>query len=196
MKGSTPAVLLMNPKHAHNVGNALRACSCFGGRQLLWTGNRVTLDVEKGERLPREERMKQYQNVEMIRSERPFDLFPRGVVPVAIEVRENAEPLHSFEHPEDALYVFGPEDGSIPSWALRHCHRFIVIPSNHCLNLASAVNLVLGHRRMQRILKGVESPIYPGVAEDRGFIQDGSEVFSGISEEGLGAAYASHRRTK
>jgi hypothetical protein len=34
-------------------------------------------------------------------------------VPVAVELRRNAEPFIEFEHPERALYVFGPEDGSL-----------------------------------------------------------------------------------
>ena len=29
---------------------------------------------------------------------------------------------------------------------LKHCHRFIVIPSRHCVNLAAAVYLVLYDR--------------------------------------------------
>lgn len=39
---------------------------------------------------------------------------------------------------------------------MRHCHRFLYIPSAHCLNLSAAVNVVLSHRRMQRQLAGKE----------------------------------------
>jgi tRNA(Leu) C34 or U34 (ribose-2'-O)-methylase TrmL len=68
------------------------------------------------------------------------------VVPVAVEKRENAEPLTYFQHPENAVYVFGPEDGSIPQVMLRHCQRFLVIVSKHCLNLGAAVNVILADR--------------------------------------------------
>ena len=61
LQGRPPAVALIDPKYPHNVGAALRACSCWGIRQLWWTGARVTLDVPRGERLPREERMKGYR---------------------------------------------------------------------------------------------------------------------------------------
>src|SRR5690349_7145770 len=91
--GQVPAVCLINPKYAHNVGNVLRACSCFGVRQLWWTGDRVTLDVPRGDRLPREERMKGYRDVEMIRCDRVFDAFGREVVPVAVELRPGCESL-------------------------------------------------------------------------------------------------------
>src|SRR5207247_1378414 len=81
----------------------------------------------KGQRLPREERMKGYKEVQMIHYDYFFDRFPADTTPVAVEVRASAEPLHSFVHPDNALYVFGPEDGSIPKALLSHCHRFLVI---------------------------------------------------------------------
>jgi hypothetical protein len=61
-KGQLPAVLLIDPKYPHNVGAALRTCLCWGVGQLWWTGSHVTLDAPRGERLPREERMKVYQH--------------------------------------------------------------------------------------------------------------------------------------
>src|SRR4030095_5455133 len=93
-------------------------------------------------------------------------------VTVAVEVRAGSEPLHSFEHPEDSLYVFGPEDGSIPKPLLPRCHRFVVIPTRHCLNLATAVATVLWDREYKRFLAGkVEAPGTPGEREYRGLIE-------------------------
>jgi tRNA(Leu) C34 or U34 (ribose-2'-O)-methylase TrmL len=186
--GRTPAVCLVNPKFAHNVGNTLRACSCFGVRQLWWTSGRVTLDVAEGERLPREERMKGYRDVEMVRSDRVFDAFPADTVPVAVELRPGCESLVEFEHPEPALYVFGPEDGSLPRWVLPHCHRFVIIPAAHCLNLASAVNIVLYDRLAKRQRAGLEParPTTDYLDEHRGPVRDGDELFTGVSAGGLG----------
>lgn len=193
--GITPAVALWNPKYAHNVGMVLRLCSCYDFRQLWWTGDRVSLDVARGERLPREERMKGYRDVEMIHDDRFFDAFPRDATPVAIEVRDNSESLIEFIHPDNPLYVFGPENGSIPSHVLRHCHRFVVIPTSHCLNLATAVATVLYDRKAKRYSLGLEESLAPGeyLNEDRGFI-DGSEVFMGVSGSGLGNAQRARRR--
>jgi tRNA(Leu) C34 or U34 (ribose-2'-O)-methylase TrmL len=168
--GIMPSVILVNPKYPHNVGAALRACSCFDIAQLWWTGDRVTIDPVKGERLPREERMKGYRDVQMCPHNQPFDQFARTAVPVAVEVRERSECLTLFEHPDDAAYVFGPEDGSIPKTLLRHCHRFVHIPSRHCLNLSTAVAVVLAHRRMWRQLNGKEPlvPLSEMLREQRG----------------------------
>lgn len=114
--------------------------------------------------------MKGYRDVTWARTQRPFDTL-RGT-PVAIEVRENSECLTTFEHPEDAIYVFGPEDGSIPRSYLGHCHRFVAIPTHHCLNLSAAVNVVLAHRRFSRQLAGLEPtvPLAEMLHETRGAV--------------------------
>lgn len=171
MDGKTPGVILVNPKFPHNVGAALRACAAFGAQQLWVTGNRAQWEVTgKGQRLPREERMRAYKDkVELIRSDRPLDAYT-AAVPVAVEISPTAEPLVHFDHPDNALYIFGPEDGSIPVVYRRFAHRFVIIPSDHCLNLASAVSCVLMHRRLQRQMAGLE-PVraaYETILEDRG----------------------------
>lgn len=174
-KGKAPAVICINPKFPHNIGTALRACSCWGIEQLWWTGKRVTLDIEKGERLPREERMRGYKDVEFYNHDRPFDAFDHlpNVTPVAVELKENSEILTTFDHPENAVYVFGPEDGSIPQTVMRHCHRFVAIPTHHCLNLAAAINVVLYDRRIKRQLAGLEDivPVKMMLKEERGAIR-------------------------
>lgn len=140
------AVLLMDPKYPRNVGAAVRSCAAYGVRDLRYTGERLDRSLSELTRLPREERMRGYRSVRWKRSQRPFDEFP-ALAPVAVEVRPNSEMLPEFEHPENALYVFGPEDGSIDAAALRHCHRFVAIPTLHCLNLGVAVATVLYDRQ-------------------------------------------------
>jgi tRNA(Leu) C34 or U34 (ribose-2'-O)-methylase TrmL len=145
------AVALINPKFPRNVGNVIRACSNFSAEYCCWTPERVEspLDWPKGERLPREERMKLYEHVRVHTQNRSIIIGryeTMGFTPVAVEVRESAESLPEFIHPEQPLYVFGPEDGSLDRAILRCCHRFVRIPSSNCLNLAAAVNVVLYDR--------------------------------------------------
>jgi len=146
----TPAVIMFNPKYPHNVGAAVRACSCFGVNHLVFTGDRLLDELgeqsKKGYRLPREERMKGYKDVNIYNDQYPFNRFSKDVTPVAVEVRNNSQPLPNFRHPRNPVYVFGPEDGSLPQIYLKHCHMFVIIPSKHCLNLAAAVNIVLYDR--------------------------------------------------
>jgi tRNA C32,U32 (ribose-2'-O)-methylase TrmJ len=73
-----------------------------------------------------------------------------------VELRPGSEMLPEFVHPDwcDGLmrghqkpvYVFGPEDGSLPGHILKRCHRFVCIPSFECLNLSTAVATVLYDR--------------------------------------------------
>ncbi len=163
---TTPSIVLIDPKYPHNVGMVIRLAACYGIDQVWVSGDRFLETL--GSRLPREERMKGYQSVQLLQSERPIDEMIEAnghVVPVAVEVRENSESLEQFEHPEHAVYVFGPEDGSVPKGMLKACHRFVVIPTRHCLNLATAVATVLWDRQVKLGLASTN----PGAHEQRGF---------------------------
>lgn len=155
------AVLLINPKTPYNVGATIRACSIFGVPWLRWTGKRITEAEGRRKsgaakpRLPREERMKDYIGVDSQHDEHALDEFiEAGLTPVAVEVRDSSERLHQFVHPQKAVYIFGPEDGSIAKGVLHVCHRFVRIPTvtRTPLNLAAAVNVVLYDRYCKTIL--------------------------------------------
>ena len=137
---SAVAVFLENPKTLHNLGSAVRGCAAYGVPELRWTGERIgrKLNSTKQARLPRELRMKDYSTiVNFCHNNKPFSEFRDGV-PVAVEFTDKTESLVYFEHPAQAIYVFGPEDGSISRVFRMHCQRFVTIPSNFCLNLADA----------------------------------------------------------
>jgi tRNA(Leu) C34 or U34 (ribose-2'-O)-methylase TrmL len=168
VKGILPAVLLIDPQHAGNVGKTLRTCACLGVRQLWYTaGCPAEAEWRTMSRLPREERMPRY-GVQLLEvpENRWLAPFPPGTVPVAVEVSPTAEDLTWFEHPEKALYVFGPENGSLTD--REHtgvrvlCKRFVTLPADGCLNLHAAVAWTLGDRRTQRLRAGLEKalPVY------------------------------------
>lgn len=157
--GKLPGVILVNPKYAYNVAGTIRACSAFGIPQLWVTGDRVADEITaKGKkRLPREERMKLYSDVEAAYCDYPFDAYEPKPRVVAVEIDPGAQPLTYFTHPEDAVYVFGPEDGSLAPVHKRHCTDFVYIPTKKdadgkpvCVNLSAAVNIILSHRAMQQ----------------------------------------------
>lgn len=174
------SLLLTNPKYPHNVGAAVRAASSFGADRVWFTGDRVSLTGgRKSARLPREERMRAYRDVELLHLTDPVGPYHRlehhvayrdlGIVPVAVELTPTAEQLPDFEHPENVLYVFGPEDGGLSKVDRMHCHRHVLIPTRHCLNLGAAVNVVLYDRAVKRRELGLE-PIVPSAQvldEDR-----------------------------
>src|SRR3569833_1932059 len=140
------AIALINPKYPHNVGGVVRAASCYGASHVFYTGERMLDQVSTLSRLPREERMKGYRDVEWRHEEFFLDILDRDITPVAGEFRRYAESLFDFVHPEKAVYIFGPEDGGIDGATLSRSHRFVVVPTYHSMNLASAVNVVLYDR--------------------------------------------------
>ena len=143
-----PAIILIDPKFAHNVGAVVRAASSFFGLStVIYTGRRVRLELDQTKRLPREERMRGYADVTLVNHDYPFDLLVKEAVPVGVELLPGTTNLAWFEHPENAVYVFGPEDGGLSKSARLNCHYFVQIPGYHCLNLAAAVNVVLYDRR-------------------------------------------------
>jgi tRNA(Leu) C34 or U34 (ribose-2'-O)-methylase TrmL len=114
--------------------------------------------------------MKGYKDVAQIQFEYPFEHF-RNATPVAIELLPNSEVLFDFVHPDKAIYVFGPEDGSIDQVTRRLCHRFVTIPTRHCTNLAAAVYMVLYDRAYKRYLQYGERMEQCSEVEARGWYE-------------------------
>lgn len=190
-----PSIVLYDPRDAYNVGNVQRACSNWGVEQLWWTGNRVTLgnvdisdivsdervksrqspEDKKAKRLPREERMKGWANVELINHQRPLDLYsklsPKPRI-IAVELVEGAQHLFHYTHPVDAVYVFGPEDGGLMDHASHLCHERIMAPTHHCMNLSACVNVVLAFRLFSLIQQGIieDKPVSEYLKEHRGVL--------------------------
>lgn len=133
---------LTNPKTDHNVGGAVRAAHCFGASLILIKGQRygqVPADTMKTTRhIP-------LMHVDDFRKATPHDCIPIGIeiVPGAIDIR-------AFAHPERALYIFGPEDGTLGKAVLSHVKHIIRIPTAYCMNLAATVNVVLFDRMVKR----------------------------------------------
>ena len=163
--GEPPAIALINPKFPINVGNVIRLSSCYGFKQVWFTGNRVSIDPNLTKRLPREERMKGYKDVQIYHNDYFLDQF-KNSTPVCIEITGSSECLYDFKHPENPVYIFGPEDGGVPSVTRRHCHSFVSIPTKHCLNLNNAVHAVMQDRAYKEY---VETGVKCGLAEHRGW---------------------------
>lgn len=156
MSGKTPAIVLENPKYPRNVGMVLRSAYNFGIAEIWVTGNRVSFEGTDTYRLPREERFKEYTIVPIYRDEKPIDKFQRGTTIIGVELIPGAMPLAYFEHPEKAVYVFGPEDGSISKGLRTKIHQFIFIPTLSCLNLAVAAPVIFYDRLVKQQLAGKE----------------------------------------
>lgn len=80
----------------------------------------------------------------------------RGYLPaypwIAVETGPRAEPLHSFTHPADAIYLFGDQNGTIPRDVLRDMAGVVEVETEGpgILDVAVAGGIVL-HDRLTKL---------------------------------------------
>lgn len=140
------AIGLYQPKHSANIGSVFRAMGCFDASLLVTCGQRFKPGAT--------DTMKTHRHVPWIHTEDLWMAIPYNTVPVAVELCDNASPLLTYQHPERAFYIFGPEDGSVPKFMQDRCRDRVFITSNRCLNLAAAVNIVLYDRAVKSFKRG------------------------------------------
>jgi tRNA(Leu) C34 or U34 (ribose-2'-O)-methylase TrmL len=143
---------LVDCKNGFNLGGVIRAVGAFNGRLVVASGERWkakgdwrNMDGE-GAHL----RFPCYLGVKDV-----FDYLPKmdvgyGAEAVAIEIAQGSESLVDFIHPKVAMYVFGPEDGSLPKEVLDKCSKKVYIPAAYSLNLYSAATAVFYDRMSKR----------------------------------------------
>lgn len=141
---------LVRPKDAGNIGSVLRAAHCYGASMVAIQGARAP--VKHSSDTP-----KAWRHMPVIRSDDLKDAIPYGAVPVAVDLVEDARCLFSYQHPQSAFYVFGPEDGTLGASILDWCPQRIMVPTRGCMNLAATVNVVLYDRMMkaERMARGM-----------------------------------------
>jgi len=69
---------------------------------------------------------------------------------VCVEVSPSSRPLHTFAHPERAVYLLGAEDDGLPAEVLE-IHPVIEVPSDWPLNVATAGSVVLYDRLVKQL---------------------------------------------
>jgi len=136
---------LTNPKSPDNVGAVMRAAGCYNALSVSYTGNRYNRAKERSGALHTDTK-NVASRIPLTHIESFEQALPAGAVPVAIELVEGATSLVEFIHPENAYYVFGPEDKSLDKQVVKWCQHVIYIPTVGCMNLAATVNVVLYDR--------------------------------------------------
>jgi len=141
---------LVRPKHVENVGAVLRAAYCYDVAMVAIQGDRTPvrshLDTQRA-----------WRHIPVVRGDDLHSLVPFDAVPIAVDLVEGATPLPSFQHPQRAFYVFGPEDGTLGKSVLDWCRHRVVVPTRSCMNLAATVNVILYDRlaKADRMERGI-----------------------------------------
>jgi len=138
---STLSIGLSNPKSPVNVGLVMRAAGCFDADSVCYTGERYDRAAPFNTDTQNASLTIPLTWVPSL----PGDVDNNTQI-VCVELVEGAIPLPAFQHPRQALYIFGPEDGTIDQQVIDEADAVVFIPSIGSLNLAAAVNVVLYDR--------------------------------------------------
>lgn len=141
---------LMRPKHAGNVGSVLRAAFVYGARMVAIQGERTP--IREAADTPQT-----WRHVPVLRGDDLRAMIPYDAIPVAVDLVPGATPLPSYQHPQRAFYVFGPEDGTLGKDVLAWCPQRVMVPTRTCMNLAATVNVILYDRlaKADRVSRGI-----------------------------------------
>jgi len=147
----TPAVSigLTNPKSPTNVGAVMRAAGCYRVDAVFYTGERYDRAARFHTDTKSMSRAIPLTGVNCL-----LEQIPAGVQVICVDLVEGATPLPEFQHPDQAIYIFGPEDGTISQQLIDRADAVVYVPTVGCMNLAASVNVVL----YDRLAKSEDQP--------------------------------------
>lgn len=145
------AVALVQPKTPANVGSVLRAVGCYGANLVIVEGERGKNSLITSNCT---DTMKAWRHIPTLLTADIFDSIPIGAVPVAVDLIPDAGSLVDFVHPQSAVYIFGPEDGTLGERHARLGMARVFVPTRYCMNLAATVNVVLYDRMAKALRRG------------------------------------------
>ncbi|MFZ3511639.1 RNA methyltransferase [Vibrio harveyi] len=146
----TAIIGLYNPKSPTNVGAVLRAAGCYDAAQVRYNGTRYSRAVKF-----QTDTQNSQERIQLVEMEDLTANVADDVEIVCVELVVGATALPYFTHPENAIYVFGPEDGSLPQEMVDKAHHVVYVPTHGCMNLAATVNVVL-YDRMAKTLGTID----------------------------------------
>jgi len=139
---------LINPKSASNVGAVMRAAGCYGVDAVIYTGTRYDRAVKFNT-----DTKDRHLTIPLTSVESILTAAPENRKIVCVELVVGAVPLPDYQHPDNAIYIFGSEDGTISQDIIDRADAVVYVPTVGCMNLAGAVNVVLYDRLAKSGLK-------------------------------------------
>ena len=148
MKKHQVSLGLVNPKSPDNVGSVLRAAANYGVDKVFYTGDRYPRAIERKARSVDMGR-KVSKDVLIAQKDCLLEAVTDNMKIVCVEFALNAIPLPEYQHPENAFYIFGPEDGSIDQALIDQADDVVYVPTVGCMNLSASVNVLLYDRLLK-----------------------------------------------
>ena len=139
------AIGIERGKNPSNLGTLWRSAVCLGASYVFVIGSRFHKDAADTPCSWRKLPCFAYDDTADFLAHRPYD-----VPLIGVELTDDAKPLESFTHPERAIYLLGPEDGSLSTLAQNACQQIVAFDSQYCINVAMAGTIVLYDRQTKR----------------------------------------------
>ncbi|MBD5771503.1 RNA methyltransferase [Marinomonas colpomeniae] len=146
MKKEYVSIGLTNPKGAENVGAVMRAAGCYQADQVLYSGLRYDRAAKMSTDTQNARSSIPLINIETLSVDNLVDAVDSKTKIVCVDLIQGATSLPDFDHPEKALYIFGPEDGTIEQKIVDRADFVVFVPTVGCMNLAASVNVLLYDR--------------------------------------------------
>jgi len=146
---------LVNPKSPENVSSVMRSAGNFCVDNVYYTGSRYPRAVRLNPDIPQMSR-KVSQGIALAGVDCLLENVTSGTKIICVEFAENAIPLPEYQHPDNAMYIFGPEDNSIPQELIDRADDVIFIPTTGCMNLSATVNVLLYDRLAKSFTSSAE----------------------------------------
>ena len=127
-----------------NVGTLWRSAFALGAAFVFTIGKRYPRQASDTTESWRHIPLLEFATVEDFRAHIPYDCQVIGV-----EITPEAELLRDFQHPQRAIYLLGPEDGSLSNAAQAICQHIVKFDSRYCLNVAAAGTVVMYDRSIR-----------------------------------------------
>lgn len=147
MKISHVTIALINPKSVTNVGAVMRAAGCYRVDAVIYSGSRY----DRAAKMQTDTKDRR-QTIPLTGVDDLLAAIPANAKVVCVELAEGAIPLPDYHHPDNAVYVFGPEDGTISQAIIDRAGAVVYVPTVGCMNLAASVNVVLYDRLAKSVL--------------------------------------------
>ena len=148
MKQSKVFIGLTNPKSPENVGSVMRAAGNFRADAVFYTGVRYPRAMLNNPDIPRMSRSVS-RDVPLSGVTCLLEQAAPEMKVVCVEFAMNATPLPEYQHPDNAFYLFGPEDGTLSQEVIDRADAVVYVPTVGCMNLSATVNVLLYDRMIK-----------------------------------------------
>lgn len=133
-----------HPKHEQNIGTLFRSAYNFGADFVFTVGRRYKVQASDTTKTNRHMPVFHFQTFDDLVNHLPLESRL-----VCVELTDDAEPLTTFQHPHQCVYLLGAEDYGLPQRLTNKFQTIIVPGTKHCLNVATTGSIVL-YDRLQK----------------------------------------------